>query len=176
MTLPRLRDLRCILRCNLSLVSFSRNCLTRTPIMRLSNSNCFSPGPPRTPIPPFWRSKWVQPRTNLVDKCSSCASSTCSLPSWLFARCAKISRIKPVLSSTLACKKRSKLRCCDGLKSWLNATKLVSLASSISFNSSALPLPINNFASGVLRLPSMVARTCIPAEVTNWRSSCRLSE
>ena len=37
--------------------------------------DCVSPGP-RRPIPPFCRSRWLQPRTSRVDRCSSCASST----------------------------------------------------------------------------------------------------
>ena len=51
-------------------------------------------------MPPFCRSRWVQPRTSRVDRCLSWASSTCSLPSKLRARCAKISRMRPARSST----------------------------------------------------------------------------
>ena len=62
---------------------------------RRSVSSWVSPGP-RKPMPPFCRSRWVQPRTKRVAKCESCASSTCSLPSKLRARCAKISRYQAV--------------------------------------------------------------------------------
>ena len=48
---------------------------TRLPSKRRSVSSCFSPGP-RKPIPPFWRSRWVQPRTSRVARCWSWASST----------------------------------------------------------------------------------------------------
>ena len=69
--------------------------------MRRSSSICFSPGPaPQARSPPRCRSRWVHPRTRRVDRCCSLASSTCSLPSRLCARCAKMSRISAVRSST----------------------------------------------------------------------------
>ena len=76
-----------------------RACWMRLPIRRRSVSSWVSPGP-RRPMPPFWRSRWVQPRTRRVDRCRSCASSTSSLPSALRARCAKMSRMRPARSST----------------------------------------------------------------------------
>ena len=94
---------------------------------RRSVSSCVSPGP-RRPIPPFWRSRWVQPRTRRVDMCRSCASSTCSLPSCERARCAKMSRISPVRSSTRQPSARSRLRSCEGLSAWLKMTSAASCA------------------------------------------------
>ncbi len=53
----------------------------RSPISRRSASICVSPGPPRKPKPPRWRSRWVQDRTRRERWYSRCASSTCSAPS-----------------------------------------------------------------------------------------------
>ena len=72
-----------------------------------------------------WRSRWVQPRTRRVARCSSCASSTCSLPSWLRARCAKMSRISSVRSTHRDARVRcSRLRCCAGDSAWSKMTQL----------------------------------------------------
>ena len=57
--------------------------LMRSPIIRRSSSICASPGPPRMPMPPRWRSRWLQRRTSRVDRYCRRASSTWSLPSWL---------------------------------------------------------------------------------------------
>ena len=51
--------------------TFSSRCFTdlmRSPIMRRSSSICVSPGPPRVPMPPRWRSRWLQRRTSRVDR------------------------------------------------------------------------------------------------------------
>ncbi len=143
-----------------------------SPIMRLSNSICVSPGPPRWPIPPCWRSKWLQRRTSRVLKYCNRANSTCNLPSWLRARWAKISRISIVRSLTGHCKKRSKLRCCAGLKAWSNSTSLAWCISTKSLSSSALPLPMNKAGSGALRLHTKSATGCIPAVSASKPSSC----
>ena len=86
----------------------------RSPIRRRSISIWLSPGPPRKPKPPRWRSRWVQDRTSRVRWYSRCASSTCSEPSRVRARSPKISRISPVRSMTLQPQARSRLRCCTG--------------------------------------------------------------
>ena len=90
----------------------------RLAIKRRSVSNWVSPGP-RSPMPPFCRSRWVQPRTSRVARCDSCASSTCSLPSKLRARWAKISKIKPLRSNTRRPVSFSRLR------SWLGRQRLI---------------------------------------------------
>ena len=53
--------------------------------------------------------------------------STWSLPIWLLALVAKISRIKEVLSKTRAHRYSSRFLCCDGVKSLLKITKLALL-------------------------------------------------
>ena len=92
--------------------------LMRSPIMRRSSSICASPGPPRVPMPPRWRSRWLQRRTRRVDRYCRRASSTWSLPSWLCARSPKISRISMVRSATATPRWRSRLRCCAGDSAW----------------------------------------------------------
>ena len=96
--------------------------LMRSPIIRRSSSICASPGPPRVPMPPRWRSRWLQRRTSRVDRYCSRASSTCSLPSWLCARSPKISRISIVRSATATPRWRSRLRCCAGDSAWSKMT------------------------------------------------------
>jgi len=91
--------------------SLSLSSFTRLPSRRRSVSSWVSPGP-RRPIPPRWRSRWVQPRTSRVARCSSCASSTWSLPSWERARWAKMSRMRLLRSTTRAASARSRLRLC----------------------------------------------------------------
>ena len=86
----------------------------RSPISRRSASIWVSPGPPRKPKPPRWRSRWVQERTRRERWYSRWASSTCNVPSAVRARSPKMSRISPVRSITLQPQARSRLRCCTG--------------------------------------------------------------
>ena len=97
----------------------------RLAIRRRSVSSWVSPGP-RRPMPPFCRSRWVQPRTRRVDRCDSCASSTCSLPSKLRARCAKMSKINPLRSRTRRLVSFSRLRSWLGLRVWSTSTRSAS--------------------------------------------------
>jgi hypothetical protein len=148
----RSRWRRCVWRCFLTFSRRSRVRLIESPIMRRSSSICFSPGPPRTPAPPVWRSRCDQRRTSRVLTYCRRASSTCSLPSWLRARWAKISRISRVRSLTGRPRWRSRLRCWPGLSDWSNSTSVAPCASARALISSALPLPTNSAASGALRL------------------------
>src|ERR671931_173222 len=66
---------------------------------------------------------------------SSCASSTCNLPSALVACCAKMSRISCVRSTTRACSVSSSVRCCDGSSS--SSTRSTSAPASMYPRSSA---------------------------------------
>ena len=80
--------------------SCRRICITLRRITRRSDSSCVSPGP-RVPMPPPRRSRWVHCPTSRGSRYVSCASSTCSLPSLVRARWAKMSRISAVRSMTL---------------------------------------------------------------------------
>ncbi len=143
----------------------------RPRIKRRSTSSCVSPGP-RKPMPPFWRSKWVQPRTNRVDICCSWASSTCNFPSKVFARCAKISRMRATRSITRHSIAPSILRVCAGDKSWLKITRSAQCALTAWRISSTLPLPIKNLILGkrqmafISKTGSMLAETA-----SSWNSS-----
>lgn len=143
----------------------------RTRSRRRSVSSWVSPGP-RRPIPPFCRSRWVQPRTSRVLMCSSCASSTCNLPSWVRARWAKMSRISPVRSSTRHSNARSRLRSWLGVKVWLKITSSTFSALTRSCNSSTLPLPIRYLALGWWRETLTNATVSAPAERTSSWNSC----
>ena len=136
----------------------------RTRISRRSVSSCDSPGP-RRPIPPFCCSRLpVKPRIRRVDKCLSCASSTCSFPSWVRARKAKISRIKPVRSITRHFSTFSRLRSWAGESEWSKITSSASRSLTCSAISSTLPEPIKNFGSGLLRCTEICSRISAPAD------------
>ncbi len=137
---------------------------------RRSVSSWVSPGP-RRPIPPFCRSRWVQPRTRRVLMCCSWASSTCSLPSWVRARWAKMSRIRPVRSSTRHSSSRSRLRSWLGLRAWLNMTISASLARTLAAISSSLPLPTNVRGCGAARAPMIYETGSPPADRTSSSNS-----
>ena len=167
----RSRWRRWVWRWRLTFSSRSRVRLMASPIIRRSSSICFSPGPPRTPAPPVWRSRWDQRRTSRVLTYCRRASSTCSLPSWLRARCAKISRMSRVRSLTGRSRWRSRLRCCAGLRDWSNRTSVAPVCSASALISSALPLPMNSAASGALRLQATRATGASPAVCASRPSS-----
>ena len=89
---------------------------------RRSTSICFSPGPPRSPTPPRWRSRWDQPPARRGSRCSSCAISTCTRPSAVMARRAKMARITSVRSSTGTPHSSWRLRCWRGVSWSLQST------------------------------------------------------
>ena len=108
---------------------------------RRSISICFSPGPPRKPMPPRWRSKCVHPRTSRVRLRFAAANSTCSRPSKVVARRAKISKINSVRSMMRQPTAFSRLRVCAGAISRLNNTASACNSSRRRAISSALPPP-----------------------------------
>ena len=83
---------------------------------RRSVSSCDSPGP-RVPIPPPVRERCVHRRVRRGSWYSSCASSTWSRPSWVWAWRAKMSRISRLRSMTLTLSRLSRLFCWAGLSS-----------------------------------------------------------
>ncbi len=121
-TAARRRVRPCVARWRSTCERRSFSARTRSPRRRRSVSSCFSPGP-RRPMPPFCRSRWVQPPTRRVSWCLTCASSTWSLPSALRARRAKMSRMRLVRSTTRHSSRRSRLRCCAPVSVWLKITR-----------------------------------------------------
>ena len=126
--------------------------------------SAFRPGRRARRCRRVWRSRWDQRRTSRVLRYCRRASSTCSLPSWLRARCAKISRISKVRSLTgsaevaleVALLRRAERLVEDDLAG-ADAARPVALISS------ALPLPTKSAASGALRLQLTRATGSSPA-------------
>ncbi len=112
----------------------------RSPMRRRSASIWVSPGPPRKPKPPRWRSRWVQERTaGSVEV--RCASSTCNAPSLVRARRPKISRIKAV-RSTPWCPGLFQIALLHGRERASKKTRPISCAFTTSAISSTLPEPM----------------------------------
>ena len=138
--------------------------------MRRSVSSFVSPGP-LVPIPP--------PRRERESPCPmirgsvycSCASSTCSLPSFVCARCAKISKINAVLSRTLMPNACSRFRCWAGDNSSSNTQRSMSSCWAYKARSLTLPRPIKKPGSGLGRFCKNLAITSAPAVSASCRNS-----
>ena len=130
----------------ISLIS-RRSLAMRVLIRRRSSSIFVSPGPrepmpwPPAAWPPAWRDiDSPQPRSRGRRYCSW-ASSTCALPSRLFACWAKMSRIRAVRSMTLTLTTSSRARRWLGASSVSQTTVSAPSAMTMSRSSCALPLP-----------------------------------
>ena len=82
----------------------------------------------------------------------SCASSTCSLPSRVRARDAKMSRMSCVRSTTFRSSRASICRSCAGVSSLSKMTRSTSVSSQAAASEAILPLPRNVAASGPVAL------------------------
>mmetsp|Transcript_12531 Transcript_12531/g.35412 ORF Transcript_12531/g.35412 Transcript_12531/m.35412 type:complete len:313 (-) Transcript_12531:236-1174(-) len=136
------RRRRCVERCRRTCSSCFLTpeiCLRR---MRLSTSSCFSPMP--LTIPPACRSRCVHIRVSLGSWYSACASSTCSLPSLVAARWAKMSRISAVRSAMAVPppSSPSKARSCRGLSSTSKITVSAPRPRAAAATSCAFPRPM----------------------------------
>ena len=80
----------------------------------------------------------------------TCASSTCSLPSALRARSAKMSRMRLVRSTTRHSSARSRFRCCAPESGWLKMTRSAPVPTRSAAISSTLPLPGERRGVGAL--------------------------
>ena len=139
-------------------------------ICRLSVSSFFSPGP-LVPIPPPRRdSDFPKPVRRGILYCS-CASSTCSFPSFDAALSANMSRISIVLSMTLTPVASSRFLSCTPESSSLNITVSTSIASHISASSATFPLPISVAVSGFSRACTIMPATSIPSASASPASS-----
>ncbi|OLT46794.1 hypothetical protein BJF88_04145 [Cellulosimicrobium sp. CUA-896] len=125
-----------------------RSLAIRLRMRRRSSSIFVSPGPREpmpAPAPPTWPPACrdidsPQPRRR-GRRYSSCASSTCALPSRDFACWAKMSRISAVRSTTLTLTMSSSARRWEGASSPSTTTVSAPLAATTSASSSALPDP-----------------------------------
>ena len=142
----------------------------RSRIIRRSVSNFVSPGP-LVPIPPPKRERDIPCPIIRGSVYCSCASSTCSLPSFVRARCAKISRINAVRSSTLIPSACSRFRCWAGDNSSSNTQRSTSSCCANRARSLTLPRPIKNPGSGLGRFCKNFAITSAPAVSASCRSS-----
>ena len=160
--------------------------------MRRRSSSIFvSPGPREpmpAPAPPTWPPAWrdidsPQPRSR-GSRYSSCASSTCALPSRLLACWLKMSRMTAVRSMTLTFTTSSSARRWLGASSVSAITVSAPSAATTCRSSSALPLPRYVLGSGCgrrCRSPSSTRAPAVSARAASSRiefsaSSCEPCE
>ena len=142
---------------------------------RRSVSSWVSPGP-RVPMgeePPLavCRTRWVHMPVSRGSRYLYWASSTCSCPSLVWARWAKMSRISPLRSSTLTPSSSPSTRIWEGDSSLSNTARSHSLAAISSFSSCTLPSPRKLRGSGVGRFCIIMATVSPPAVSTRAASS-----
>ena len=104
-----------------------------------------------------------------------CASSTCRQPSFVRARWAKMSSIRPLLSSTCTPHSSVSTRTCEGDRLLSKITMVASLFSTMRLTSSTLPSPMKLWGSGFSRLCNIMPTDWPPAVSTSAASSARLS-
>ena len=164
-----------------------RSFAMRVWMRRRSSSIFVSPGPREpmpAPPPPTWPPAWrdidsPQPRRR-GSRYSSCASSTCALPSRLLACWLKMSRMTAVRSMTLTFTTSSSARRWLGASSVSAITVSAPSAATTSRSSSALPLPRYVLGSGCgrrCRTPSSTTAPAVSARAASSRiefsaSSC----
>ena len=148
-------------------------------IRRRSVSSCVSPGPlePMGPLPlvPACRSRCVHMPMRRGSRYWYCASSTCRQPSFVLARWAKMSRIKPLRSMTCTPRSSVSTRIWEGERSLSKITSVALSAATMVLTSSTLPSPMKLWGSGFSRLWRMLPTTRPPAVSTSAASSRRLS-
>ena len=149
----------------------------RSRMRRRSVSSLVSPGP-RVPMPPPSRDSAADAPTSRGNRYRNCASSTCSLPSRVRARRAKMSRMSWVRSMTRRCRIFSMLRSCAGDSSLSKMTNDSCDSSQAAFNVSSLPEPMSVAGSGRSRscvnriTGSMSAASASPASSSSASSTC----
>ncbi len=143
-------------------------------ILLLSTSSFVSPGP-LVPIPPPNLDRAKPLPTSLGRRYCNCASSTWSLPSFVLALWAKISRISSVRSSTLTPITFSKFLTWAGVRSSSEITVSIPSARQRPLSSSALPLPIRYAASYLSFSCITLWTTSAPAVSARRASSSRCS-
>src|SRR5690242_6463602 len=149
----------------------------RSRASRRSVSIWDSPGPrvpmPPTPRPAPRRSKCVHRPRMRAMLYSSWASSTCILPSAVWACWAKMSRITDVRSSTGRSSSASRLRCWRGVSSSSATTTFASACLSSDLSSDTLPEPRYVFGWTVSRFCVSSPTVATPAVRRSSLSSSR---
>ena len=144
---------------------------------RLSTSICCSPipraAPPPPDPPPPSRSRCPHIRAILGRAYCMRASSTWSVASLVWARCAKISRITSSRSITQIPDSSSHSRCWDGASSLSNTMQSHSCAFANSTISAALPVPQRYFLCMERDHARCSSATPIPSVCTSSSSSSR---
>ena len=158
--------------------SFSRSFLSLLILSRMirrSVSISVSPGP-RMPIPPRWRSRCVQRPRRRGSMYCIWASSTWVLAWAVWARLAKMSRIRLERSMILTFIRSSRTPVCLPLRS---SSKMTIVTSSwfltYSAISAALPLPMKVLLSGLSSFWVKRLRVLAPAVSARNSSSSRYS-
>ena len=169
-TPPRVRFMRRCSRWRTSFFSCDSRWLTRSFARRRPISSLVSPGP-RPPMPPVRRERESSFCARRGMLYFSCASSTCSLPSRLSARCAKMSRISWVRSMTLRSLSFAIDESCTGVRSRSKISTCASSCMARTITSSSLPLPRTCLGSMRSRTCTMVSTTSTPAVYASSRSS-----
>ena len=105
-------------------------------------------------MPPPRRDSAALEPTSRGSRYLSCASSTCSLPSRVRARRAKMSRMSCVRSTTFRSSASSRLRSCAGLSSLSKITTSAPSSSHDAASALTLPLPRNVAGSGFAAGPA----------------------
>ncbi len=136
----------------------------------LSISSFISPGP-LPPIPPMRRDMAVPFPASLGSLYLSWASSTCTLPSLLCARRAKMSRMSCDLSITFSSVSSLSALLCEGVRSWSNIRRLAPRFIAVMISSRILPSPIRYFGFISFGLWITVSSTETSLDSASSRSS-----
>ena len=138
----------------------------------MSYSSLVSPGP-RRPMPPFCCISAVPWPPRRGSKYFNCASSTCSFPSCVRARWAKISKINRVRSITLAGITFSKFFCWAGVISSSKITVWAFSSRTVWAISSIFPPPMRAAALNAFTRTWKVCATSPPAVCARRTSSSK---
>ena len=142
---------------------------------RRSVSSWVSPGP-RVPMglfPPeaVCRTRWPHMPVSRGSRYWYWASSTCSRPSRVRARWAKMSRMRAARSSTWTPNSSDNTRCWEGERALSKMTRSAPAFRTSSFTSAVLPSPIKVRASGASRFCSAMPTQTPPAVSSRASSS-----
>ncbi len=149
-----------------------RAILSRTRL--LSISSFISPGP-RPPIPPISLDMTLPFPVNRGNRYFSCASSTCTFPSLLWARRAKMSRISWERSITFNSVSSPIAFTWEGFSSWSKMSRVAPLLRALMTSSFNFPSPSRYLGFMCFGLCKTLSRTRTSLERASSASSSRES-